>query len=134
MQKTNETKEITDPFAPTAAVAVRADTLVHKRQLTLDATSIARLKQVICRIEGELETIEMPPATKGGPPTTAAAVPIFDLVNNTSYLLICNSLIVSALQRAGGPLAGRYFAMRAGEIKAGKRYRSVEVIELEVAA
>lgn len=133
MKTTNETKENMTTYQTTTEVAVRADALKAKRKLTLDATSITRLGQVVCRIDGELETIEMPPQTKGGPVSHAAAVPIFDLVRTESYLLICNSLIVSALQRAGAPLTGRYFAMRAGEIKAGKRYRSVEVIELEAA-
>ena len=58
-------------------------------------------------------------------------MPIRDVVTNDQYLLICNSLIVSALRRAGAPLAGKFFAMKSGEIKAGKRYRQVEVYELE---
>lgn len=114
------------------AIAVRPESLQLKRKLTLDATSIARLKQVICRIDGELEVIEMPPAAKGAAPGQAVGVPITDVVTQTQYLLICNSLIVSALRRAGEPLTGKYFALRAGEIKAGKRYRHVDVMELEV--
>jgi hypothetical protein len=115
------------------SLAVKPETLKLKRRLTMDATSISRLKQVICRIDGEFESIEMPPAAKGAEPGAAVAVPITDVITQTQYLLICNSLIVSALQRATPPLVGRLFAMRAGEIKVGKRYRMVEVFEVELA-
>jgi hypothetical protein len=30
-------------------------------------------------------------------------------------------------------LTGRYFAIKSGEIKAGKRYRQVDIFELELA-
>jgi hypothetical protein len=132
----NAPKTVTDlinTMTETKALAVKPDTLNVKRRLTMDATSIARLKHVICRIDGEFESIEMPPAAKGADPGAAVAVPITDLVNNVQYLLICNSLIVSALQRAVPPLVGRYFAIKAGEIKAGKRYRQVDIFELELA-
>jgi hypothetical protein len=132
----NAPKTVTDlinTMTETKALTVKPETLNVKRRLTMDATSIARLKQVICRVDGEFESIEMPPAAKGAEPGAAVAVPITDVVNNVQYLLICNSLIVSALQRATPPLTGRYFAIKSGEIKAGKRYRQVEIFELELA-
>lgn len=114
-------------------VAVTKDQFRVKRKLTLDATSIARLGEVLCQTTGELEQIEMPGNGKGHEVSMAWAVPITDLLHTTQYLLICNALLVSALKRAGEPLAGKYFAIRSGEIKAGKRYRSVDVVQLELA-
>jgi hypothetical protein len=130
----NTTTDIMRTVETPKALAVPAKDLRLKRKLTMDATSIARLNQVICRAQGELESIEMPPTVAGGPKSTAVAVPILDVVTMKEYLLICNSLIVSAFQRAGSPLEGRYFALRSGEIKAGKRYRQVDVMELELIA
>ena len=117
----------------TQAVAVRTDQFKVKRQLTLDATSIARLGEVLCQTTGELEQIEMPGNGNKGEVNMAWAVPITDLLRTTQYLLICNALLVSAFNRAGQPLAGKYFAIRSGEIKAGKRYRTVDVVQLELA-
>ena len=115
------------------AVTVRPDKLKPVRRLTLDATSLVRLGEVICQTTGELELIDMPGPGNNGAKSQAWAVPIFDVVHGTNYLLIANAVIVGALRRAGEPLAGKYFAMRAGEIKAGKRFRQCEVIQLELA-
>jgi hypothetical protein len=131
--KTETKPDILASVTQTKALAVRLDQLSLKRKLTMDATSIARLGQVVCRVEGELEVIEMPPVAKGAAASQAYAVPIYDVITDQQWLLICNSLIVSAFNRAGPPLNGRYFALRAGEIKTGKRYRHVDVMELEVA-
>ena len=67
-------------------------------------------------------------------PVKTWVVEITDVVRSTPWLLICNSLIKSAFERAGTPLAGRYFAIRAGDIVAGKRYRHVDIVELELVA
>lgn len=115
------------------AVAIRPETLKATRRLTLDATSIARLGKVICRIDGELENLTMPPITAGGEPGKAVAIPITDIVSQTSYLMFCNSMMQSSLKRAGEPLTGRYFAIADRGIREGKRYRQVEIFELEVA-
>ena len=131
-EKKNATKyeELT---ASQNAIAVRTDKLKPMRRLTLDATSLVRLGEVICQATGELELIDMPGNGKNGEKSQAWAVPIYDVVHGTNYLLIANAQIVSGLRRAGEPLAGKYFAMRAGEIKAGKRFRQCDVILLELA-
>lgn len=131
-----ENKTVQDLFTVTTqetAVAIRPETLTLKRKLTLDATSISRTKQMLCRIDGEFEQIDMPPIAQGAPPSKATAIPITDILTKEAFLLICNSLIVSALKRAGEPLTGKYFAMQDKGIKPGKRYRDVEIMELQVA-
>jgi hypothetical protein len=132
----DETKQVTDVARYTTGSnlpTVNPEKLVGKRKLTMDATSISRLGQVVCQVTGEMEVIQMPAVGAGNGKSDAVAVPIIDLLQKVDYLLICNSLIVSAFQRAGTPLAGRYFAIRSGEIKAGKRYRSVDIVELQLA-
>jgi hypothetical protein len=66
-------------------------------------------------------------------PTPTATVDVMDVLTGQNWCLICNAVLASAFRRAGEPLAGRYFAIRAGEIVAGKRYRKIDVVELEVA-
>lgn len=112
-------------------LAPKPEQLKQKRRYTLDVASIARLKEVLCMLNSEIYTIEMPPMAKDAPPSQAHAVDIVDLLRSQEYVLILNSVMLSALDRAGKPLTGRYFAFRGGEIKAGKRYRQVDVIELE---
>jgi hypothetical protein len=125
--------DLISSITQTTAVSLRPEQLKLKRKLTMDATSIARLGQLVCRIYGEFETIEMGGPNKDGFIPTAQAIPIFDVVRQEEYLLVCNALIVSAFKRAVPPLIGRYFALRSGEIVTGKRYRHVDVMELEVA-
>jgi hypothetical protein len=125
--------EFMDVMTGEKHVAVRTDKLRAKRRLTLDATSIVRLGEVICQATGELELIDMPGLSSNGEKSQAWAIPILDGVHQTNYLLICNVVMVGAIRRAGEPSGGKYFAMRAGEIRAGKRFRQVDVIELELA-
>jgi hypothetical protein len=127
-----QVSETVPTFQAPTQVAVRTDHLKAKRKLTLDATSIARLGEVVCQVTGELEVITMPPRGGNGEKSTAWAVPILDVVHNTEYLLIANAVIVGALKRSGEPLAGKYYAMRAGELHKGKNFRHVDVVELEL--
>jgi len=118
-------------FDAITALAVSMDDLRVKKRLTLEATSMTRLGSAVLQIDGELEEIEMP--SKGNPPKPqkAWAIAATDVVRGECYMVILNVVLVSAFRRAGAPLTGRYFAIRAGEVKAGKHYRSFEVVELE---
>jgi hypothetical protein len=134
MPRTKRQQNVVPTFTAPTAVAVRTDHLKPKRKLTLDATSIVRLGEVVCQATGELEVIQMPPRGSQTEMQQAWAVPILDVVHNTEYLLIANAQIVGALRRSGEPIAGKYYAMRAGEIEKGKHFRHVDVIELELIA
>lgn len=133
MATKDEMKPVFSTLTQTTALTAPAKQLKPKRRLTLDATSIARLKEIVCRVDGEFEEIR----TQLG---RALAIPITDCVDNASYLMICNAQLVSGIERSRervgdkpGTIVGKYFAIKAGEIVAGKRFRRVEVWEVEVA-
>ena len=98
----------------------------------MDATSIKNLQEVVARTDSELYTLMMPGFDAARTPVKTWVVEITDVLQGTPWLLVCNALIRSAFERAGTPLAGRYFAIRSGDIVAGKRYRHIEIIELEL--
>ena len=116
-----------------AMAVVKPEKLRAVRRLTMDATSLARHGDLICQALGELERIDMGKPDKNGEVPQAWALPILDVVERKEYLLICNVMMVGALRRSGEPLVKKYFAMRPGEIVAGKRFRKCDVIELELA-
>jgi len=122
------------PFESQNLPAAQPPNLTLKRRLTMDATSIKNLQEVVARTDSELYTLMMPGFDAARTPVKTWVVEITDLVQSTPWLLICNSLIRSAFERAGTPLVGRYFALRSGDIVAGKRYRHVDIIELELVA
>ena len=127
----DDVEALPDYFQATSAVAVRMDQLKSVRPLTMEATSISRLGAVVCQTLSELRMDLMPGFDAVRTPVKTPTVDITDVQTGESYTLICNALLASAFQRAGEPLAGRYFAIRSGDIVAGKRYRQVEVVELE---
>jgi hypothetical protein len=123
---------IADKFSTTTSVAIRTEDLKAVRKLTMDATSLTRLVQIICQALSELYIVPMPSMASAGEMTPTTVIDILDVNTGENYMLICNALVKSALERAGEPLRGRYFSMRVGDIVAGKRYRKCEVIELEL--
>jgi len=131
-KKIPESETVRTPAVFEAALpAIKPEALKHKRRLTLDVVSVSRLWDVLMQCDGELTAIEMPSKFTETGKSEAWCVEITDIVRSEQYMLICNAVLAGALKRAGAPLTGRYFAVRVGEIKAGKRYRETEVVELE---
>lgn len=143
-------------FTDKAAAPTAAPKFTRKKRITLDVTNLQKLGAVIACMQSELYEKELPSKFH---PTGKAMTTCVDIVNvhtGEEFMLACNTVLASALRRAcmgglpqnGGspetafepgmvrmvPLAGRFFAMRCGEVEAGKRYRKVEVIELEPTA
>lgn len=112
-----------------------------KKRLTRPVISIARYPELVVQVQGELKEIEMPVGGKKVEGQMTTVVDVLEIQTGTEVMLICNALIKSALERAAGdkkedgtptyPLVGRFFAMRAGDIQDGKRYRLVDVVELQ---
>jgi len=121
-----------DLYAPAQDLAVRPQDLKQKRRLTLDAISASRLKEAVVQVRSELTTVKMTSAFNAGEKVDCAAVEVWDAIRKGEWLLICNTVLAQALQRAGSPLTGRWFAVRVGDIVAGKTYRKTEVVELEL--
>lgn len=121
-----------DLFQAPALPAVRQGELKPVRRLTMDATSLPRLGQAIVLVTGELGSITMNVPGKAGEQQEVPAIEVRLMPLGEERMLICNVVMASAFRRAGTPLAGRYFAMRAGEIKEGKHYRQIDIVELEL--
>lgn len=132
-EKNDNATNIADLVSPkNAALAIRPESLTVKKRLTLDATSIARLGQVIAQMDSELYNIELAAPGGKGEKRPATCVDITNVVTGEQFCLICNAVLAGALSRAlmTGELTGRYFAIQSGDIVAGKHYRRVEVAEL----
>lgn len=132
MPNKNEVIPTFKTITETTAVVKAPKALKATRKLTLDATSIARLGELVCRIDGEWEEV----TTHLGP---CKAIPITDILRSTEYLLLCNAMLVSGIERARvrvgdkvDTIVGKFFAIKSGEIDAGKRFRKVEVYQVEV--
>lgn len=115
------------------ALTRNLNTLKKKRRLTLDVTNIQKLGQIVCCTRSGLYTKELPSTFDPSGKALAYCVDITDVVTGDEFMLACNTVLRSAFMRAGEPLEGRYFAIRCGEQVAGKRYRRVDVVELEPA-
>lgn len=136
-------KESPAPKAPTSAASTLIDKaessvpaaplsrMKVKRRLTIDVTNIQKLGQVVMMAQSELYTKEMPSSFDPSGKALARCVDIVDVVTGEPFMLACNTVLASALERAGQPLTGRYFAVRCGDVVAGKRYRRVDVVELQ---
>lgn len=103
-----------------------------KRVLTLPLISMAHRDILVCQIleEPKPADFELGPSVEKPP----LLVRILDLDTMTQALLICSALVISAFERAGGLLTGRYFALKSGEIRNGKmfNYRDIQTSEMEI--
>ena len=131
-KKIPEPETVRTPAVFEAALpAIKLESLKHKRLLTLSVIGISRLGEVLMQCDGELTAVEMPSKFTENGKSQAWTIDITDIVRCERYQLVCNAVLASSLRRAGEPLTGRYFAVRVGEIVAGKRYRATDVVELE---
>lgn len=77
----------------------------------------------------EAEFIVELPGKKDSKPTV---IKVRNLDTGEIGLLIVNAIIGSALQRVEKPLIGKYFQFSARDIREGKKYRDIDVVEMEV--
>jgi hypothetical protein len=101
------------------------------KRLTRDVTSISRLNQAIVQCQSDLYTLGMDDPAMPGQKRDVPACDILDCLSGQEYVLICGAVLASTWRRYKDGLSGRYFALQSGEIVSGKRYRKVDVIELE---
>jgi hypothetical protein len=105
-----------------------------KRRLTLDLTSIGKLTingEAIFRCDSEMYLMSLPSHFSADGRADAWTVDITDRATGEKRLLPCPAVLASNLRRAGEPLAGRWFAVTMGVQKPGKRYRDMQVDEME---
>jgi hypothetical protein len=103
-----------------------------KKTLTKNLFSIAHSKQLIIKCTSEIYEQKLPAAGRvKQEETDTKLIDIVNLETGDEGALICNTLIVKAFENAGGTLTGRVFGIREGGIKEGKKYRSVDMVELQ---
>lgn len=99
------------------------------RKLTHSLISMAHRGDLVCFVVDEMHTMELPMAGQAGKVTAANVLTVIDESTGEEAILILNSVMKSALERAGGSLSQRRFHFKAGDIREGKRYRDVQVEE-----
>lgn len=105
-------------------------TLTTKRQLTLPLISISHTPDITFVACGEIQETTMP--DPGGTESGRAFVIEGRFHGAMDHVLLClNTVMRTALERAGAPLAGRIFHFKFVGKRPGKRYADVQVVELE---
>jgi hypothetical protein len=120
-----------DLYSPPTSGPLALSNLRAAKKLTVDVTSISKIGELVMCCEGELMNLDMPSKYHPEGHGPAICIEAHDVARNEHYIVVCNAIMASSLRRAGQPLVGRYFAVRVGELIAGKRYRQTEVVELE---
>lgn len=110
---------------------VPARSLKVKTELTIPLVSMAHTALLTCRVLGEPYIDEQITALGKDTNTKPTVVLICDLDDNAQKLLVCNAIILSAFRKAGMPITNRIFQLRAGNIREGKNYRDIHVVEME---
>jgi hypothetical protein len=101
------------------------------KRLTRDVTSITRLGEAIIQCKSELYRMEMTDPANPAEKRPVVVVDVLDCIRGEEFVLICGAVLASSLMRLTNPIEGQYFAIRSGEIPPGKRYRKVDVVQLE---
>jgi hypothetical protein len=85
----------------------------------------------MCRILGEPYQDEKITAAGKDQMMTPTVVKVLNLDTQSEALLVVNAIIASAFARAIPPLTGRYFQFKSSGIRDGKKYRDIDVCEME---
>lgn len=106
--------------------------ITFKKLLTRPLVAMAHKRELLFECTSEMYEHTLPTAGRTDKPSAATLIDGIDLETGEEVSLILNTVMKSAFERAKPPLSGRAFGLRAGEAKADKRYRIVDVIEVEV--
>jgi len=102
-----------------------------KKHLTIPLISMAHTPLLVARMLGEPYTdthIITLGKDQDKPPLV---ILVYNFDNDREEILVINSLIASAFQRAEPPLKGRIFRFESRGIRDGKNYRDIDVSEME---
>jgi hypothetical protein len=92
---------------------------------------MAHLPLLMCKILGEPYQDEKITAAGKDQMLAPVVVRVLNLDTSEEALLVVNAIIASAFTRAVPPLTGRYFQFRSSGIRDGKKYRDIDVCEME---
>lgn len=127
-----EVLSVSDMFVRQINKNTRITSLNLKRTLTRPMVAMAHQKELVFQCTSEMYAVDLPTTGRTEKMQPATVLDGIDLESGEEIMLICNAMMVSALKRAGGELIGRSFGFRAGDIKADKKYRVVDVVEIDV--
>lgn len=99
--------------------------------VTRDVMTLTKLGEAIVLCQSEVYPIHMDSVYTPGDKHPVACVDCFDPIRGVEFTLACNAVLASSFSRFNGSLKGMYFAIRVGEMVAGKRYRKTDVVVLE---
>lgn len=100
------------------------------KQLTIPLWSMSHTPTLLIRAEGEPHEADFTLAIPGKPDSKPLVLGCRNLDTDETGLLVLNTLMSSALTRAGGLLSGRIFEFKANGKKEGKDYLDVRVTEM----
>jgi hypothetical protein len=115
------------PARPIANVAV-------KKALTPPLVGIVNGQDLLFSPTSEMYQYKIPVKGRSETLQEATIVDGTDVAQGVQIMLICNSSMVAAFQRAGrdGPIIGRFFGIKGGDIMADKAYRVIDVVEVDL--
>lgn len=115
-----------------AGRTVKAVELV--KQYTVALIAMVHEGDLLCEIRSKIYQMELPVKGRTETMQPARIVDVINLQTGEYQALICNETMVSAFERAGQetPIIGRFFALKCGDMVADKRYRMVDVVEVQV--
>jgi len=102
--------------------------------ITREAITLTKLGDCVLRMDGELFDIPMRSVFTPDETHEVPCVEVTDVIRGAPYVLMCGTVLASTLRRQVNPLSGRLFAMRQLDLRPGKRYRDVQVVEVAVRA
>lgn len=102
------------------------------KRLTMPLFSMSHTPMMVCLMLGEIKEAEFIIDIPGKPDSKPQVIHCLNADDGIEGLLIVNAIMASALKRDGKPLTGRAFKFVAHDIREGKKYRDVEVIEIDL--
>ena len=106
--------------------------ITMKRTLTRNIVSMAHTRELLCTFTSEPYKFKLAVAGRSDTMQDADVADIVNLETGEESMLVLNTVMLSAITRDGKPTSGRSFAFRQGSVRADKKYRVVDVVEVEV--
>lgn len=103
----------------------------RKQKLTTPLYSMAHLASLTVQATSEPYEADFVLQLPGKDDSKPTVIKVTNMDDGEDAVLILNSIMLSSLLRAGGPLTGRFFKFTANGIREGKNYRDIDVEELQ---
>jgi len=100
-----------------------------KSRLTIPIISMAHTEQLFAKVTGKMLDEHIESFGKGAE-GLVSFLPVINLQDNQPAKLVASAVIKSALEKYGD-YVGKSFMFKAGIVAEGKKYRMVDIYELE---